>query len=315
MGQKRRSWGLWLLVCWGAGACDQELVIPKGVQAKKKPAAEAPRDGFTGAGGAAEDVAPPARLPVTNEPLFTAFGGAGAGGASDDESGGAGPTLVIPRGGAPAAGGAKSNAGSAGTMGGRAAGGATGGLGSGGVSAGETSGGGADAGAGGATATASLLFSEYVEGSGSFKALEIYALTPSSLEGCELQTYSNGKLEPARLALHGQLAQGQTQVLCSSALATKLPNACSRSTSLIFNGDDALALSCGGELHDVLGQIGVDPGDSWGVGATVDHTLRRRCEVTTGRRDGSSPFEIDPEWLTLGTDTFSDLGVRSCTPP
>jgi hypothetical protein len=43
--------------------------------------------------------------------------------------------------------------------------------------------------------------------------------------------------------------------------------------------------------------------------------LRRRCEVTTGRRDGSSAFEIDAEWLTLGVDTFSDLGVRSCAPP
>jgi hypothetical protein len=42
--------------------------------------------------------------------------------------------------------------------------------------------------------------------------------------------------------------------------------------------------------------------------------LRRRCEVVAGRSDGSAPFEIDTEWLTLGADTFSDLGVRSCTP-
>jgi hypothetical protein len=33
-----------------------------------------------------------------------------------------------------------------------------------------------------------------------------------------------------------------------------------------------------------------------------------------GRSKGDAPFEIDAEWLTLGADTFSDLGVRNCTP-
>ena len=268
-------------------------------------------------------MAPPARLPVASEPVFTSFGGAGAAGAADEEAPSAGQPAAVSRGGAPATGGAKGNAGFTGVTGGSKAGGgatAAGGFGnSGGATAGGTTGseagGETGGGAGGALVGASIFFSEYVEGTGSYKALEIYALEASSLEGCELQTYSNGKLEPARLALHGALAQGDVQVLCSSALATAQPGACDRSTSLIFNGDDALALSCGGELLDAIGEIGVDPGDSWGVGATVDHTLRRRCDVTAGRRDGSSPFEIDAEWLTLGADTFSDLGVRNCAPP
>jgi hypothetical protein len=194
-------------------------------------------------------------------------------------------------------------------MGGAAVGGAA----VGGISGGAGDAG--DAGDAGASAGASLLLSEYVEGTGSYKALEIYAIRASSLEGCELQTYSNGKLEPSRLALHGELEEGQVQVLCSSALAAYQPSACHRTTNLIFNGDDALALSCAGELLDTFGQIGVDPGESWDSGATVDHTLRRRCEVTAGQRDGRSPFEVDAEWLTLGADTFSDLGVRSCAPP
>lgn len=164
---------------------------------------------------------------------------------------------------------------------------------------------------------AALIFSEYVEGTGSLKALEIYAVAASSLEGCELQTYSNGKSEPSRLALHGVLGQGEAYVLCTLALAAAQPNACDRSINLtvpFFNGDDALALSCDGKILDVIGEIGVDPGDSWGAGATLDHTLRRRCEVTVGRSTGNAPFEIDAEWLTLGADTFSDLGVRNCTP-
>jgi hypothetical protein len=157
-----------------------------------------------------------------------------------------------------------------------------------------------------------LLISEYVEGTSTSKALEIYALTDSSLEGCDLLTYSNGKTEPGRLALHGQLARGTVHVLCSSTLAMNRAEQCDRSTNLIFNGDDALGLACNGELLDLLGEPGVDPGESWGMGATVDHTLRRRCTVSSGRKSGEQPFDIDAEWEVFGADTFSDLGQRSC---
>ncbi|MES1183179.1 MAG: hypothetical protein ABUL60_05160 [Myxococcales bacterium] len=301
MGNKRRVWGWLLLACGGVGACDQELVIPNGMKGKTTSGVDAPSEGFTGVGGAADESAPTGRLPVATGPVFTSFGGAGAGGDGADESEAGAGQAAVSRGGTPAAGGMKGAAGSAAAAGGNSG---RGGLGGRGEAGGGEAGGG----------EASLMFSEYVEGSGSFKALEIYALTASSLEGCELRTYFNGKLEPSRLALHGSLAQGQTQVLCSSALAAAEPGRCDRSTSLTFNGDDALALACGPESLDVIGQIGVDPGDSWGVGATLDHTLRRRCEVLGGRRDGTSAFEIDAEWLTLGVDTFSDLGVRNCTP-
>jgi hypothetical protein len=295
---KGRVWmglvGIGLVWC-GAAACGHELQLPD------RPTNDAPdtpsdSDGLTGAGGADDEVAPSARLPVGKEPVFTTFGGAG-GEAGEGDAGG------------------RPNQG-AGGIAGKGAGGIAG-KGAGGIAgkgAGGSAGGGeANAGAPGApNGPAELLFSEYVEGSGSFKALEIYAIETSSLEGCELQTYSNGKLEPSRLALHGQLARGEVQVLCSSTLATAQPTACDRGTSLSFNGNDALALSCASQVLDVIGQIGVDPGDSWGLGATQDHTLRRRCDVLVGRRDGSTSFEIDAEWLTLGVDTFSDLGVRNC---
>ena len=39
-----------------------------------------------------------------------------------------------------------------------------------------------------------------------------------------------------------------------------------------FNGDDAMALSYNGTNIDVIGQIGVDPGSSWG-GLAVNTTL------------------------------------------
>jgi hypothetical protein len=117
---------------------------------------------------------------------------------------------------------------------------------------------------------------------------------------------------PGKLALHGELAAGQTYVLCSATLATAQPQLCSRSTNLTFNGDDALALTCAGKLLDVIGQLGVDPGDSWGDGATADHTLRRGCEVKAGRVDGMLPFEPALEWTSFAADTFADLGKRTC---
>lgn len=156
-----------------------------------------------------------------------------------------------------------------------------------------------------------LFFSEYLEGTGSTKALEIYVAAADSLEGCDLLTYFNGGLEPGRLALHGPVMAGDVYVLCSSQLAQAEPERCDRSTNLTFNGNDSVALVCAGTVLDVFGQIGFDPGAAWGDGLSVDHTLRRNCGVKRGRVDGSAPFDPSLEWLALPVDP-SDLGSRSC---
>lgn len=290
----------WLLLCaLGAGACDQELELPQAPpkQATSAPA-DRPSDGITGAAGVAPEGEPPERLPLPTEPQFTSFGGEGGQGVAGADDSYADP--LPSHGGSIAAGGTKSNGGASSFGGSQAI---------------TPSGGeGGAAGSPAASGPPQLFFSEYVEGSGSFKALEIYAVAATSLEGCELQTFSNGKAEPSRLALHGALPAGQTHVLCSSTLATAEPSVCSRSTSLTFNGDDALALSCDGVTLDVFGEVGVDPGDSWADGATADHTLRRRCSISHGRL-ASEPFDVDAEWITFGTDTFTDLGRRDCAAP
>jgi len=313
----RLGWWVLAVVC-GGSACGQELALPT-ADSGKAPTADGAVDGTTGAAGAAAELPPQARLPLPDQPVFTTFGGLGG-----DDMGGAADVVV---GNAGRAGGGGGNGGHNGGLGGGGHGGTASGSGGRAGSSGSAglagmianaAGGGAggeggSAGGGGSDVPPSLFFSEYLEGSGSFKALEIYAADAASLEGCELQTYFNGKLEPSRLALHGALARGAVQVLCSTALATAQPTSCDRSTSLTFNGDDALALSCGGVLLDVIGQIGVDPGDAWGDGATADHTLRRRCSVTSGRRDGSQPFDPNAEWLVFGADVSSDLGAYDCS--
>jgi hypothetical protein len=278
---KKLVW-IWIGTLAGTvAACGQDLALP--TRADDDPdAAAGPVDGTTGAAGEPGESNKPGKL-VTIDQSAYGVGGAGGGKLSSNSNG---------RGGNTTAGGVAGGNGRA-PEGGTAEGG----------SAGEPP---------VVVPTAQLLFSEYVEGSKSNKALEIFALSSGSLEGCELQTYSNGKTDPSRLALHGSLETAEVTTLCTKDLAEAEPLRCARSTSLLFNGDDALALSCNGVLQDTFGEIGVDPGESWGTGATVDHTLQRRCSVTHGRVDLQPPFAIDAEWITFGVDTFSDLGKRSC---
>ena len=294
-----KIWGwVGLSFGWVAG-CGNELELP--IEHPPSPDADAgPSSGITGLAGAPEHSEPP-RLPVSDSPLFGAAGAdAGA------EGGGAGAAEVSRESGA---GGEPLDRGGSSSSGGR---GGSGSGGKGGSGSGGKGGSGSGGNAGGGGKPPALLLTEYVEGSGSLKALEIYAISAGSLEGCELETYFNGKLVPGKLALHGDLAVGQTYVLSSATLATAQPQLCSRSTNLTFNGDDALALTCAGKTLDVIGQLGVDPGEGWGNGATVDHTLRRRCEVSSGRLDGTMPFDPALEWTSFAADTFADLGKRTC---
>ena len=164
-----------------------------------------------------------------------------------------------------------------------------------------------------------LLFSEYLEGSvGNNKYVEIksYDPTPIDLSTCDVTVYSNGGVGGATISLSSVvLAQGDIFLLCNSAATFVTAAPCDQTSgSLTFNGDDAVAVSCGGVLNDVIGQIGFDPGDMWGVmpDATKDSVLRRDCLVTTGDADGADAFDPTVEWISGVLDDSSDLGNDSC---
>jgi hypothetical protein len=152
-----------------------------------------------------------------------------------------------------------------------------------------------------------------VEGSSSYKALEIGASMDSSLDGCRLLTYSNGSSTGSGLALSAVVPAGTVYTLCSSSLAALIGAACDRATNLSFNGNDALALECDGTTLDVFGQIGFDPGTAWlgQIGSTANATLRRRC-ASSADRDGSDGFDPDVDWLALPVDTFDGLADPAC---
>ncbi|MGD1927571.1 MAG: endonuclease/exonuclease/phosphatase family protein [Leptolyngbyaceae cyanobacterium] len=159
-----------------------------------------------------------------------------------------------------------------------------------------------------------LFFSEYVEGSSFNKALEIANFTGSDIDLSEysVEIYFNGNTSPnTALILSGTLADGNVYVIADDgADAAILSVADLTPSNSFFNGNDAIALLRNGQIVDVFGQIGVDPGSSWpGGGANV--TLRRQSAITAGDPDGSDAFDASAEWDSFPSDTFDGLGTHT----
>jgi subtilisin-like proprotein convertase family protein len=159
----------------------------------------------------------------------------------------------------------------------------------------------------------STIISEYIEGNGSNKALEIFNLSDEGiqLQDCELRLYYNGSIQATVIGLEGSLAPLATHVLCHSSAQAELLALCDQAVSnLNFNGDDAIELVCNGSVLDVFGTIGQDPGSAWGSGdvTTQDHSLRRKCSIMEGDPDGTDSFDPVTEWDALPVNTFDGLG-------
>ena len=165
-----------------------------------------------------------------------------------------------------------------------------------------------------------LFISEYVEGSSSNKALELYNGTgaPIALDGTyDIQIFANGSpTATATVALSGTVAAGDAFVLARSAAdPALLALADQTTTNFLWSGNDAVALRRAGVVIDIIGQVGVDPGTEWGSGdaSTTDNTLRRKPTVEAGDPDGSDPFDPSIGWTGHAVDTFDGLGAHSTT--
>ena len=139
---------------------------------------------------------------------------------------------------------------------------------------------------------------------------------PLDLASCSIRVYSNGGTSPsATIALAGTVAAGDVFVVCHTSAADPIQAACDLAHGgLSFNGNDAVALVCVGAAIDVIGQLGIDPGEAWGTApvSTVNATLRRRCGVTHGDPNGSNAFAPELEWSGEPIDTFEGLGASTC---
>lgn len=168
-----------------------------------------------------------------------------------------------------------------------------------------------------------LFFSEYVEGSGQNKALEIFNFGNEDVDmsvtgaNCSVGVYTNGSTTAgATIGLTGTITPFGVWVLVKSGGSpTPSPTltalADQTSGSLTFNGDDAVSLQCAGVVLDVIGEIGDFPDSvGWGSGvtSTLNHTLRRKGSITEGDRNGADAFDPAVQWDGSPIDTFSGLG-------
>ena len=171
----------------------------------------------------------------------------------------------------------------------------------------------------GAPAT-DLFISEYIEGGGNNKYIEIFNGTGASvnLSDYVLQLFSNGSGTPSQsLSLSGTLANNDVYVIENSGEALSVAADLSTTTAMAFNGDDAVALyktSTAGYV-DIFGRIGEDPGSAWTSGSfsTVNKTLVRKSTVLGGvTANPASGFPtLGTEWDQYNQDTVSYLGSHT----
>ncbi len=160
-----------------------------------------------------------------------------------------------------------------------------------------------------------LFISEYIEGSGNNKYLEIYNPTNAAitLTGVyDVQIFSNGSTAGTTIALNGSIAAFDVFILENSSEGLGVTED-QQSGSLSFNGNDAVALRNTGAIIDVIGQIGFDPGSEWSGATcgTANETLVRNSAIQVGDSDGTNAFDPNVEWTCLGIDDISDLGFHT----
>lgn len=163
-----------------------------------------------------------------------------------------------------------------------------------------------------------VFISEYIEGAGNDKCVEIYNGTGALLDlaagGYEIQIFSNGSATVSgTIPLTGVIAAGDVHVICNTGAAMS-GIADQTSGAINFNGNDAVALANAGGILDVVGQIGVDPGAQWAgtlcTSGTQNGRLLRKPGLPCPANDGSTAFDPDSEWDCDLTTDASDLGTH-----
>ncbi|MBK7149691.1 MAG: lamin tail domain-containing protein [Bacteroidetes bacterium] len=158
-----------------------------------------------------------------------------------------------------------------------------------------------------------LYFSEYIEGTSNNKALEIYNPTNSAvnLSDYKIVRFNNGSTSGVEFQLSGFLAAEDVYVLVNATADSLLKLKADTLTGYVnHNGDDAYALLHISDTIDVLGVIGVDPGNSWVVdtATTEDHTLIRSYYYYIGSKDWSAAVQ---SWKSYSVDLIDSLGFHN----
>ncbi|PWJ44492.1 DUF4493 domain-containing protein [Sediminitomix flava] len=150
-----------------------------------------------------------------------------------------------------------------------------------------------------------LYISEYAEGSGYNKAIEIYNPTAESIDlaNYSIVFYANGATESSStLDLSGEIEAYSTYLIIHSSFDQDLlPENITQNleASISITGNDAFVLSHQEEAIDQFGVIGDDADFASNI------TLRRKAEVG----EGNLIFSME-EWDEFEEDNFENLGTR-----
>ncbi len=158
------------------------------------------------------------------------------------------------------------------------------------------------------TPAAELFFSEYIEGSGNNKAIEIYNPFPFAVDLSDYTVVENYGSGTNELELSGMLASGDVYVLCADAaegatLVAECDELLAYPSVAHFNGDDTLQLLKGTKVID---RIGAETGTNY----AKDVTLVRNAEFI----QGNDVWTI-AEWTEYATDTFDYIGSHDSASP
>ena len=174
-----------------------------------------------------------------------------------------------------------------------------------------------------------LFFSEYIEGSGNNKVLEIYNGTESaiSLEDYRIKIIHNGDFEDEYFNFPAvNIASNDVYVIANidasiSAIIDQADTLVAYATNTIvsFNGNDARFLEKSTDatwsIIDVIGTSGTE--DYFAVAgvenASVDHTLVRKLSVTEGNTNWTTAAGTgtdDSEWIVYNIDKVDFIGYH-----
>ena len=194
-----------------------------------------------------------------------------------------------------------------------------------------------------------LFISEYIESIENNNAIEIYNPTASSinLAGYTINRYSNGASSgPESWQLGGTIASGDVIVVGNGQLDSidlgtywsvpvdpvfyaLLDDHCNgdydANSTFYFNGDDAMTLENGGNILDIFGKVGEDPGSAWtddasagytdangGTWWTKRQTLIRKPSVKIGVTLNPVSFNPTAEYDSLPDATYTEMGSHTC---
>ncbi len=158
-----------------------------------------------------------------------------------------------------------------------------------------------------------LFFSEYIEGTGSNKALEIYNPTslPVNLSGYKILSYANGAATATTYNMSGIIAAGDVYVIANTACDTQtmrpFADTLTGSQAVNFNGNDVIALLNGTDTLDRIGIVGDTANIAFDTTTGKDHSYVRLPDVLEGTKNWAVG---KLQWITYPVNS-SHLGSHT----